>query len=148
MAESRHTDRHSLQALGACWFVLSRGSTSQTSFSPKRRRDFAGTSSLKPLASSSSSSAIQGFTFMEALATVPTFSGAPDEDVVSWLQEILTLVGDPRMAAKVGRSKLAGKPKEWLASLKTPIPHPRRMDAVFFLSEKPVQRSTPDSIGP
>src|SRR3989338_4852138 len=77
-----------------------------------------------PTSSSSApqESTAHGFTFKEALATVPHFSGAVEEDVVSWLQEIMTLVGDAGMAAKVARSKLSGKPKEWLASLKSPIP--------------------------
>ena len=79
-----------------------------------------------PTPTSSSSapqeSTAHGFTFKEALATVPHFSGALEEDVVSWLQEIMTLVGDAGMAAKVARSKLSGKPKEWLASLKSPVP--------------------------
>ena len=81
----------------------------------------ASTSSAPP-PSSTPETAAQGFTFKEALATVPLFSGSPEEDIVSWLQEIMTLVGDSGMAAKVARSKLAGKPKEWLASLKSPIP--------------------------
>lgn len=81
----------------------------------------------QPSCSSSSSytddtPAPAGFSFKEALAAVPSFSGGADEDIVSWLQEILTLVGDKGMAAKVARSKLAGKPKEWLSSLKSTVP--------------------------
>src|SRR3989338_5139870 len=98
-------------------FPSASATASSTSSSPS----LASTSSAPP-PSSTPETAAQGFTFKEALATVPLFYGSPEEDIVSWLQEITTLVGDSGMAAKDARSKLAGKPKEWLASLKSPIP--------------------------
>jgi len=70
----------------------------------------------------SSSAPIGTLSFKEALAVLPEFSGSPDQDINSWLAELETLVVDPGLCAKVGRSKLGGKPKEWLLAQGTVAP--------------------------